>query len=417
MKNQKIIERVYCGVRFALLLDRRHQPRDGRYPVAVRVTCDYRQRYFLYGDTSTELEFDRVARAGKGELHERRRKWERFFDTVHDRAAAEIDKGTFSLPSFSPVRVASDGVTLGDVYREYIGNLKEENKIGTANLYESVLTKIEATIGDTRMADVSVDFVRRFSTAISEEGLSETTRGIYLRNLRSVCNYAIHKGTMRQDRYPFTSGRYNRDRIRIPKGEVRTEMFLGVDDMRKLYSYHGRHEKYVLMFLFSYLCNGANLVDILNLRFDDHWQRSGGKELSFIRRKTRNTSERTIRIFVPVTEWMKGVMTRLGVKERKGCLLFEYLDGCPSHGREIQLVSYANKNIKQHLQAVCAELGLPEGVTMTWARHSYKTNLIRQKVPDWFCEQMMGHSDNSVGAHYVGQFTAEDRMKYNSMLL
>jgi len=54
---------------------------------------------------------------------------------------------------------------------------------------------------------------------------------------------------------------------------------------------------------------------------------------------------------------------------------------------------------------------------MTWARHSYKTVLIRQKVPDWYCEQMMGHTSGSVGAHYVGMFTAEDRMKYNSMLL
>ena len=194
-------------------------------------------------------------------------------------------------------------------------------------------------------------------------------------------------------------------------------MFLGLEDMRKLYEYRGKDERYVLMFLFSYLCNGANLVDVLNLRFDEHYYRSGKKELSFVRRKTQNTSDRTLRIYVPVTDWLSDIMERLGVKERKGGMLFGYLDGCPSNEREIKLVSYANKNIKKHLQKVCVEIGISGDVTMTWARHSYKTNLIRQNVPDWYCEQMMGHSDNSVGAHYVGMFTAEDRMRYNSMLL
>ena len=197
----------------------------------------------------------------------------------------------------------------------------------------------------------------------------------------------------------------------------RVEMFLWLEDMRKLYEYRGKDERYVLMFLFSYLCNGANLVDVLNLRFDEHYYRSGKKELSFVRRKTQNTSERTLRIYVPVTDWLSDIMERLGVKERKGGMLFGYLEGCPSHEREIKLVSYANKNIKKHLQKVCVEIGISGDVTMTWARHSYKTNLIRQNVPDWYCEQMMGHSDNSVGAHYVGMFTAEDRMRYNSMLL
>lgn len=417
-RQTKIMERVYCGVRFALMLDPRHAPKDGRRPVCVRVTFNYRQRYFLHGDTATETEFGRAARSGKGEAHERRLGWERFFDRVYGRAAAEIEGGTFSLASFSPLAVeCGDGATLGDIYREYIGSLRAEGKESTANLYVSVLSKIEATVGDAAMSDVCVDFVRKFGNTLEREGLSEATRGIYLRNLRSVCNYAIHTGAMRQDRYPFSSGRYSRDRIRIPKGEARTEMFLGVDDMRKLYLYRGKHEKYVLMFLFSYLCNGANLVDVLNLRFDAHWQRSGGRELSFVRRKTQNTSERTIRIFVPVTEWLADVMGRLGVRERKGALLFPHLEGCPNTAREIKLVSYANKNIKKHLQAACAELGLPDGVSMTWARHSYKTNLIRQRVPDWFCEQMMGHSSGGVGAHYVGMFTAEDRMAYNSLLL
>ena len=111
-------------------------------------------------------------------------------------------------------------------------------------------------------------------------------------------------------------------------------------------------------------------------------------------------------------------MRRLGIEAKKGALLFpDALKGCDTRGKEAKRVGQMNKVIGARMKAVCEETGIEGAVSMTWARHSYKTVLIRQKVPDWFCEQMMGHSTGSVGAHYVGMFTAEDRMAYNSLLL
>ena len=416
-KHTKMVERVYCGVRFALMLDPRHAPAGGKYPVCVRITHNYKQRYILHGDKCTVTEFSRAAKSGKGDLYERRREWERFFDHIYNSVKAEVDDGTFSVVAFRQPGEPVDGVTINRVFREYISNLEADGKSTTAHIYRYVLLKLEQYFGLVDADAVDKVFVNGFRRKMEEEGLSGTTQGIYLRHLRSVFNYGIYKEYMKRSQYPFSQGRYRSDSVRIPAGVSRTERYLDKEDMRKLYECYPE-DREVNMFLFSYLANGANLVDILKLKFDDYWAKSGRTELRFVRQKTKDTTGGRVYIYVPITQWLREVMKRLGIEEKKGALLFpDAMYGCDTPDKEAKRVGQVGKNIGVRMKAVCTELGIDGSVSMTWARHSYKTVLIRQKVPDWFCEQMMGHTSGSVGAHYVGMFTAEDRMKYNTMLL
>lgn len=402
-------------MRFALLLDKRHVSAKG-YPVCVRVTYDYRQRYFRHGDVVSDDEFAKVCKTTKGAMYEKRKEWEAHFDRIFKDAAAKIDGGEFSINSYSPWSWSESAPTINALLRERITSLAADGKVNTAELYGTVLKRIVGEFGEVSVSDVGVEFVKRFAKSIS--GLSKATQSIYLRNLRAICNYAIYKGEMKRSQYPFSTNRYDSGRLRIPNGGSRNDRFLSVEDMRKLYAYSGDKYKEVGLFLFSYLANGANLADIARLRFDSHYYKSVKKELGFIRQKTRDTSTTETVIYIPVTEWISKLMRRLGVVEERGALLFPgILDGCGGVKSESMRLDGWSKRIGKAVQSVCSELGIEGCVTMTWARHSFKTNLIRQKVPDWYCEQAMGHVDRSVGAHYVGMFTTEDRIRYNSMLL
>lgn len=416
-KNTKIVERIYGGVRLALMLDPRHTDKDGRRNVVVRVSGAYSRKYINHGDTCTAEEFSKIARTGSGAMYGRRKEWERFFDSVYDSVKSLVDGGTFCLQSFRPPGQAVQAVTLCAVFREYIEKLENERRETTAHIYRSVMNRIAELYGDIPAAAADAEFVRGFKRKLEDGGASQTTQGIYLRHLRSVFNYGIYRGYLKRSQYPFSQGRYHSGSVRIPAGARRTECFLDKADMRLLYDGYP-DDREVNMFLLSYLANGANLVDIVKLRFDEWWSRSGGKELRFIRHKTRETTSAPIYIYVPVTEHLAEVMRRLGIAEKKGAFLFpDALKGCDTPKKEAKRLGQMNKVIGKRLKAVCAELGIEGAVSMTWARHSYKTTLIRQRVPDWFCEQMMGHTTGSVGAHYVGMFTPEDRMAYNSLLL
>ena len=416
-KQTKMIKRVYNGVRLALMLDPRHKKRDTKCSVVVRVSGDYTCKYIAHGDTCSEAEFAKIAKAGSGALFEKRKEWERFFDNIYNSVKNLMDDGTFCIQSYRAPGQTVQNVTLCGMFLEYIGGLEDEDRATTAHIYRSVMNKIADLYGDIPAAATDAEFVKGFRRKLEDGGASQTTQGIYLRHLRSVINYGIHKGYLKSSQYPFSQGRYHTGSVRIPTGVRRTERFLDKADMRRLYDGYP-DDRSVNMFLFSYLANGANLIDIVKLRFDEWWTKSGGRELRFVRQKTRDTASAPVPIYVPVTEHLAEVMRRLGIEAKKGALLFpDALKGCDTRGKEAKRVGQMNKVIGARMKAVCEEAGIDGAVSMTWARHSYKTVLIRQKVPDWFCEQMMGHTSGGVGAHYVGLFTAEDRTAYNSMLL
>jgi hypothetical protein len=66
---------------------------------------------------------------------------------------------------------------------------------------------------------------------------------------------------------------------------------------------------------------------------------------------------------------------------------------------------------------VCQLIGIDEAPSMTYARHSYQTNLAHQKVPGTYIDQQVGHTDRSVTDSYIGLYSPADRFTYNSLLL
>ena len=115
---------------------------------------------------------------------------------------------------------------------------------------------------------------------------------------------------------------------------------------------------------------------------------------------------------------MKEILTRYAEKSSRGTLVFPFiLSGEKDPGRTIKRIDEWNKRIGKRMKEICKAVGIEAEVTMTWARHSFKTNLMRKNVPAFYTEQAMGHVDNSVADNYTALCTPEMRMKYNSLLL
>ena len=421
--QRNLKESIVCGVFFALMLDKRFKKADGKYNVSVRVTNDYRRQYIATGVTATEEEFDKMLRANKGEWFEVRKKSEAVFDRVLDAASALIDANEFSFSALhGKISRKTSFSTLLGIGRNKVDELGREGKIKTAEVYRNALSKIGELCGDVELVELDVSYMQKFIRKMKEEGLSDTTVSIYLRALRALCNYAIENEIMTERNYPFSRTGHDKSKARIPKGSKRIGFFLDIADVTKLYLYETddpRKREAVDLWLFSYLANGMNFIDMAFLRYGDEYFSTHGRELDFIRKKTESTTNSTIVIKIPVTAMLRNVMDRIAARsERNALVLPQIVNGHVGDARRIvSVIAQKAKTVNKYLRIACMELGIDESCSMTWARHSFKTNLIRKGVPDYYTEQAMGHADDSVGSHYVAMFSLEDRMKYNSMLI
>lgn len=220
-----------------------------------------------------------------------------------------------------------------------------------------------------------------------------TTIAIYFRNIRAICNYSIANGYMKENMYPFKPvKKYSSGYIKIPKATKRKDRFLVVEDILKLWSYDTPEHKTTAygticeslnMWMFSYLANGMNLLDMAYLSYNEHYFKTKGRELSFKRKKTERTLNEELIIYVPVIEPLRKIMDEYATKPKLGRRLFpQFLKDVEDQEKAMKILIQENSNVADRLKKVCEAVGIDARVTMTWARHSYQTNLAHKKVPE-----------------------------------
>lgn len=262
---------------------------------------------------------------------------------------------------------------------------------------------------------------------MTKEKLSSTTQGMYLRACRVVVN-ANMPGKIKQAQYPFEKKKGGED-IKINQGRSRTDEYIDVSTIKKLMTfkapvswpkyYADVVEEAVSLWVFSYLGNGMNLADMAQLRYENHYfDTSRQTEFRFIRQKTADSSDRVIEIIIPIIPELREVIVKIGAKPKlDGLVLPQILDGKTDPESMTKAVAQWNSNIRARLRSSCKVLKIDKKISMTWARHSFATNLTRAGVPERYISQAMGHSAQNVTQRYIGFFAPEERIQFNKMLL
>ena len=228
-------------------------------------------------------------------------------DRVEQMANQLISENNFSLRKLQDrfQGKKDDDSTIITVWDSYIQSKTNEGKVGSARCSKDVRNRFVKDLGtDVSFADINRDFILKWVKNMKKNELSTTTIAIALRSLRTIINMCIANGLMKGDtKEMFKDTGYN-------KAQSRKHEFLDVATMRKLYDFWkadeakdkdgnelflGR-EKYAIfrdlgLFLFMYLGNGQNLADTLRLTYDELYYATHGKQLRFLRHKTRERNE------------------------------------------------------------------------------------------------------------------------------
>jgi len=416
------------NITVTLTLDTRRK--GDKFNVCVRINQNRKTIYIRTGLIVTLQYWDKlIASTGRGVTNESKSVWKVKKGQLieFDKTIEEINKlreqDAFSLDTLQKnMKGKSGGESLLALWEE----VASSKKLGTAESYRIAAKCFEKLVGDIAFKDVNEGIIGLWEKEM-EKFYSRTTIGIYMRACRVVINEAIRRNLVDVKKYPFGKGK-----IEIKKGATRKEEYLSVPDIMRLYNFLEQdvpmHWKVgyklavlrsVATFLAAYLGNGMNLADLARLEYNDYYFSTAKSCFRFLRTKTKDKSDNQSEVIVPIIPELRAIVEKYGSEEKLGGRVFDYiLEDIVDEGLIRKRIAQENSNIKDRLEVVCKVLEMPQRPSMTWARHSFATNLTHAGVPERYISQAMGHSTSkNVTALYISEFPHEKMMQFNSFLL
>ena len=303
----------------------------------------------------------------------------------------------------------------GKSLRRFVDSLTDEERQELKLTVPSKRSKKTATAPAFQFQHLTPALLKLYEQWMTtDQKLTLTTVGIYLRHVRAVYNDAINEGIASRDAYPFGKKRYV-----VPAGR-NLKKALSKQDVLKIIGYQPEEDweqRARDFWVFSYLSNGMNFTDILSLRWGDIDHKAS--KLSFLRQKTTNTTKgKQQRVRVELLPESREIMERWANPDRKAtAFVFPFLSDDMDARRRKMVTSQFIKITNKYVRIIGKKLGVVGDVTTYAARHSFATILLRSEAPLAFISQSLGHTNISTTEAYLGSFDDEQTKKYLNSLL
>lgn len=391
-KQTSLMTSVANGVKLSLTFDNRYHSQCG-YPVVVRVYNNRKWTYVPLGYAMEAEEFRTCSGETLASL-------EKKFSTVKEWCVRAVNDGTFN---FKDVKKSLEKT---EQRKTLVGFMEMKRdtleKYGTKTNYTCACAKILEEFPDgLPVEEINPENLKKIMSNLKKEGKSDATVNVYMSAVKSSLNYAIYKGMFESDRYPFKKCAWEMDKISLPKSPKRRDRWISADEISTIWNDFVRSgDKWLGLFLFSYLTGGMNLADMMDMRWSKEMLRND--VIRFVRKKTEHKKSDTVT--VPVCKKTKEIFQIMGLEKKEGELVFPFLSGD----------YYKSKSSA----SVCLNRALGKyGITMTYARHSFSTNMSKLGAPFSLTEAAMGHSLGGVASHYIAPYTPDEMLVWFEKLL
>ena len=354
------------GISVLTILDTRRAKKSGQFPVKVQVVYRRKQKYYSTGKEVSKEDWARLLKVKSRLLAEIRSDIESSFSTIKQQVNELITKGEFSIETLS-VRLGRqmNDMTLRSAFRLKMKELEANEQANTYLNYQSALKSLEDFGGSTI--------------------------------------------PLKESSFPFGKNKYE-----IPEGCGR-KLALTLSEIKKVMSYQCETkdiEEFRDLWVFSYLCNGINFMDLLFLQYSNIMD----GEICFVRSKTSRTTKHNKEIHAIITPEMWNIIQKWGnPRLSPQTYIFKYARGTEDAFEKIRLVRRIITKCNRRLKKIAQDIGIFQLTTYT-ARHSFATVLKRGGAKTSYISESLGHSNLSVTEHYLAYFEKEERIR-NAQLL
>jgi len=393
--------------------DLRRTKDKGKYPLKLRITYKAIRRYYGTSYDATSKEWEIInSNLATGKLRSIRNA----IAILEEKACKCCEAITpFSFISFEneffEKKIIFENVDAA--YKFVLDELRLNGQFGTLTGYTTAQHSLQKFKSNIRFEDVTKEFLQEFERWMLGKGKSITTVGIYLKTLRVVMNLAKSNGIIKPEAYPFGRRKYMIPASRnIKKG-------LDIEHIEKIFNYPT--EPFTSMdqakdfWIFSYLCNGINMMDIAHLK----WTEIHDDKIVFERSKTKRTKrENPIKIIALRDEHINRIIKKWGFFKNVeyGSYVFEIIFASDGPQRARAKVQQFTKVTNDWLKKMGEELQLPVKFTTYVARHSFATMLVRGGAPMAFASQTLGHSNILTTQRYFAGFDLAAHAEYTRAL-
>lgn len=400
----------------SLFLDQRRALDSGTYPIKITVYFEGDKRRYNTGISITVDDFNKMnsERLRDDNLKKTKRKLQVLVENCETFIESQSE---FSFISFADYFLGKNDketrietktrAKLETLFDEYINMLNKEGRIGTSEMYVTVRNSLLKLKSNLSIEDVTTEFLKSYEQFLQGKNSSPSTIGIYMRHLRAIINYSIKEKILPANNYPFKG-------FKIPSSR-NIKKALNFDDLKILLNYNPenpKEEKALDFWMFSYLCNGMNMKDICQLK----WENIDGDFLFYFRAKTINTKKndlRPIKVFIP--EQAKEILNRQGNKLSKAYVFTVLNETLTPKQIDSRIHSFI-KQVNEGMELIRQNLGIEMALNSYSARHSHATVLKRQGVSIEAISENLGHSSLLMTKQYLDDFT-DDVKKENATFL
>lgn len=206
-----------------------------------------------------------------------------------------------------------DNITIGKICNNYVKELKEDGRIGYAELIERCGKYfIEFSKGDVPANSITPVTVSNFERFLrNKKKLNQTTTGMYLTRLRVLINLGKKRYFVKQDINPFQD-------CKIPQSLER-DLDISIKQFKMFRSYIAKNKIERIakdLWFLSFYLGGINLIDLMRIDF------TVSNQIEYVRTKTKNTKRGDKRIEISIPIEAKNIIEKYVSK--KGILNFDY---------------------------------------------------------------------------------------------
>lgn len=375
--------------------------KDKTLPLKIRITKDRKRQYVNLGISVLCSHWDFAKNQPKPNCPQREEIEKIIADKIREyrMQVIELKAGNkeFTATTLKErISKPAKTVTVGELFEQIIGELKEERRTGYATSVEQVyrsLLKFNKHLS-IYFSEIDHLWLKRYELWLRRQGRAENTIGIRFRTLRMVFNQAIERGYAKMEQYPFKSYKVGKLHAETPKRAISKAEVKAVMDFpcegRDFYT-----RLAIDLFSFSYLMGGINFVDMANLTR----QNIVDGRLIYRRQKTGKL------LNLPIHKQARMILEHYALND-------DYL--FPIYSKEHKTIQQKlNRHhkvitkVNRALGEIGKELKIPIKLTTYVARHSYATVLKRSGVPTSIISESLGHSSERVTQIYLDSFENE----------
>lgn len=396
------------GVTIASILDNRRVLSSGMYPIKIRVTYKRERKYYNTGVSLVVKDWERLPNTKLKDLIRMRDSIQVTFDHIKTIINSLLKEDHFSFATLNNRLGMGTDHSLNLLFKARIESLKEDGKHNTSDWYRYSLKSIEDFGGKSIMPrTITLDWLKKFEKHLLSANKSYTTVSMYMRALKAILNISKEQGMLKAREYPFGT---SKDKYQIPRHEKRN-LALTIQQVGQVVNYKCSSPIEKLcrdLWFFSYLCNGANITDILQFTKDN----IKGDTIQFYRQKTISTSATKKLIVAELTPEMRAILDEHG---RPGKYLFPILQGSETSLEKLKKVKGFTRSLNHYLSKIGEHLEIGN-ITSYTSRHSFATVLKRSGANIAFISESLGHTDVKTTENYLDSFEDDERKK-NAKLL